>query len=205
MSERLHYRERSAMVRPSSTAAATSIVVGGILAGAAFAPFTIAHGPTSYNLEHEVLGWDMHRWGFLIGTIPPLLVGAGLWSLRALVAGGRRPAFHALTVMCVAMFLFAAMNVAFRAMGPPFDLFLLAPATVVAALTGAGKRPIRAVLGLIAAAYCAALVIAMIPPETSDRFGGFRIFGGVAYAGVGVLWAIFGVLLMAGRDGRRGG
>ena len=172
------------------------MVVGGIIAGAAFVPFTIAHGPTSYNLEHEVLGWDMHAWGFLMGTIPPLLVGAGLWSLRALVACGRRATFRALTVMCAAMLLFAAMNLAFRAMGPPFDLFLLAPAGVVALLTTPRRGPIRVILGLPAIAYCAALVMVMIPLETSDGFGGFRIFGVIGYAGVGVLWAAFGATLL---------
>ena len=60
------------------------MVVGGILSSGVFVPFTIAHGPTSYNLEREILGWDMHNWGFLMGTLPPLLVGAGLWSLRGL-------------------------------------------------------------------------------------------------------------------------
>lgn len=171
------------------------MVIGGILASGFFVPFTLAHGSTSNNLEREVLGWDMHNWGFLMGTIPPLLVGAGLWSLRGLVAGEHRAAFRALTVMCVAMFLFAAMNVAFRAMGPPFDLFLLAPASVVAALT-VRKGLIRVVLGLLAAAYCAALAMGLIPLETSDTFGGFRIFGIIAYAGVGVLWAAFGVTLL---------
>ena len=121
-----------------------------VIAGAAFAPFTIVHGPTSYNLEREVLGWDMHDRGFLMGTIPPLLVGAGLWSLRALIACGLRAAFRALTVTCVGMLLFAAMNLAFRAMGPPLDLFLLAHAGVVAALTTPRRGSIRVVLGLLA-------------------------------------------------------
>lgn len=167
------------------------MVVGGFLASAIFVPFTIAHGPTSYNLEREVLGWDMHDWGFLMGTLPPLLVGAGLWSLRRQVAGEGHTAFRALTVMCMAMFCFAAMNVAFRAMGPPLDLLLLAPAGVVAALT-VGKG-VRLVLGLLASAYCAALAMMLIPLETSDSFGGFRVFGVIAYAGVGVLWAVLGV------------
>jgi len=172
------------------------MVAGGIIAAAAFAPFTIAHGPTSYNLEREVLGWDMHNWGFLMGTIPPLLIGAGLWSLRAFIADGRRATFRALSVMCVAMFLFAAMNLVVRAIGPPLELFLLAPAGVVAALTTPRKGSIRVVLGLLATAYCAALAMVLIPLETSDSFGGFRIFGVIDYAGVGVLWAVFGATLL---------
>jgi ketosteroid isomerase-like protein len=48
----------------------------------------------------------------------------------------------ALTVMCVAMFLSAAINAVARALGPPFDLLVLAPASVVAAATaGAGAIP----------------------------------------------------------------
>lgn len=98
------------------------------------------------------------------------------------------------------MFLFAAMNTFFRAIGPPFDLFLLAPAGVVASLTLRRMGPISVVLALLAAAYCTALVIALIPLETSDSFGGFRIFGFIGYAVAGVLWAAFGAaVLMDGR------
>jgi hypothetical protein len=40
----------------------------------------------------------------------------------------------------------------------------------------------------------------LIPLETSDSFGGFRNFGIIAYAGVDVLWAAFGVtFLLTGR------
>lgn len=176
--------------------AATSIVIGGTLAGVVFVPFTLSHGPTSYNIERTVLGWDMHSWGFLMGTVPPLLIEVGLWSVRAHVAGGSRAAFRALTVMCVAMYLFAAMNTAFRTVGPPFDLFLLAPASLVAAVT-VRTGVIRVVLGLLTVAYWMGLVMGLIPQETSDGFGGFRIFGSMAYAGVGLLWAAFGCALLA--------
>ena len=177
--------------------------VGGIVESAAFVPFTVAHGPTTYNVGRQVLGWDMHNWGFLMGTVPPLLIGAGLWLLRGSVAGGRRAALNALTVMCVAMVLVAVMTSAGQALGPPFELFVLAPASVFAALTTSRKGPIRAVLGLLAAAYCAVLATAMIPMETSDSFGGFRIFGGIAYVGVGLLWAAFGVTLLVTERGGR--
>ncbi|MGZ5400568.1 MAG: hypothetical protein ACXWDM_11195 [Nocardioides sp.] len=72
--------------------------------------------------------------------------------------------------------LFAPMNVAFRALGPPFDLCLLARAGVIATVTTPRRGPIRVVLGLLATAYCPALAVAMIPLETSDDCGGFRIF-----------------------------
>jgi len=100
------------------------------------------------------------------------------------------------------MFLFAVMNAAFRAIGPPFDLFVLAPASVVAALT-LRSGLIRRVMGLLATAYCAALATGLIPLETSDKFGGFRIFGIIEYAGVGVLWAAFGIIFLATERDRR--
>lgn len=188
------------MDRLRPTAAATAIVVGGVVAAVTFLPFTLAHGPTSYNLEREVLGWDMHRWGWLMGTIPELLVAVGLWRLRELVAGERRATVGALGVMCAAMVLFAAMNGVLGAIGPPLDLLLLAPASVLAALTTPRRGPTRAMLVALAAAYCAALAVGVIPPETSDRFDGARVFGLIAFVGVGALWATFGAVLM--REGQ---
>ena len=172
------------------------MVIGGAIGSAVFVPFTISHGPTSVNIENEVLGWDMHNWGFLMGTIPPLLIGAGLWSVRTHLAGGRRVAFDALSVMCLAMFLFGATNAVFRAIAPPFDLFLLAPASLVATAT-ARQVASRIALGVISAAYWAALAMALLPEETSDSISGYRIFGSIAYVGVGVLWATFGLALLA--------
>lgn len=103
------------------------------------------------------------------------------------------------SVVCVAMWLFVAMNLASRSVGPPFDLFLLAPASVVAARTTAQRGVIRTVLWLLAAAYSSGLALALVPLEVSDSFGGYRIFGTIAYAGVGLLWAALGVLVLVHR------
>ena len=84
----------------SARVAAVAIIVGGLLMTALFVPFTLAHGPTSYNEEHDVLGWDMHVWGFLLGVLPNVLVAGGLWRLRARIAGGRRGAVVVVAV-CV--------------------------------------------------------------------------------------------------------
>ncbi|MEV6243712.1 hypothetical protein [Lentzea sp. NPDC051838] len=167
-----------------------ALIVGGVVMAGTYVPFTLTHGPTSINIEHEILGWDMHDWGFLMGTVPYLLISAGLWRLRGLIAGAR----PGLVVMCVVMVLFAAMNVPFRAIGPPFDLFLLAPASVIVAATTPLRGAARTVLIALAAAYCCATALTLIPLETSDGFGGYRIFGLIAYAGVGVLWALFGAV-----------
>lgn len=178
------------MKRAESAAAA--LVAGGVAAAVLFVPFTLTHGPTSYNLEWEFLGWDMHRWGLLMGTIPQLLIGAGLWRLRDDVAGARRVTVVALAVVCTTMFLFAAQNLAFGGIGAPFDLFLLAPATAVTAATTTRRGATRALLVLLGTTYCTALAIALVPERVSDALDGYRIFGLVAYAGVGVLWAVLG-------------
>lgn len=176
-------------------AAAAAILVGGVVGAVTFLPFTLPHGPTSYNIEREVLGWDMHRWGVVMGTVPEVLIAAGLWRSRERV-GERRVTTVALAVMCVTMVLFAAMNLFFGGIGPPFDLFLLAPGSVVVALTATVRGPARALLIALAVACCSATAIGLIPLETSDSFGGYRVFGLIAYAGVNVLWAAFGAVLM---------
>jgi hypothetical protein len=180
-----------------------ALIAGGIAAAVLFVPFTLTHGPTSYNLEREVLGWDMHRWGLLMGTIPEVLIGVGLWRLRGLLAGARRVTAGALAVVCATMFLFAAMNLALGAIGPPFDLFLLVPATAVAAATTARHGATRALLVLLAATYCAALAIALVPQQVSDAVDGYRIFGLVVNVGVGVLWAVLGMYIILTTRGPR--
>jgi len=107
--------------------ASVAIVAGGLSMAALFVPFTLAHGPTSHNEEHRVLGWDMHDWGLLLGVLPNLLIAGGLWRLRQQIAGGRRGATVAVAVGCVALLLDALMNLAFRALGPPFVLWLWYP------------------------------------------------------------------------------
>lgn len=180
----------------TSRSAAAAMMLGGLLTAALFVPFTLAHGPTSVDLEREVAGWDMHAWGFLLGTVPPLLVGGGLWLLRERIAGGRRTSYGAVTVMCVAMFIFAAMNLTFRAIGPPIDLFLLAPASVVAALTTGPTGTVKMALRLIALAYVVAMALALVPREVYDDYDGYRVFGVVAYATTGLLWAVLGSILL---------
>lgn len=172
-----------------------ALIVGGITAAVVYVPFTMAHGPTSVNLERQVLGWDMHSWGLLLGTIPPLLVGIGIVLVREEIAGGSWPASIALVVMSVAMFLFATLNIAVRALGPPFDLFVLVPASIVAALTARRRGVPRVLLGLLAVAYGVGLALTLLPLETSDSFSGYRIFGTITHAGVGMLWVAMGQAL----------
>ena len=179
--------------------APVAIIIGGLLMAALFVPFTLAHGPTSFNEERDVLGWDMHVWGFLLGVLPNVLVAGGLWRLRERIAGGRRGPAVVVTVGCVALLLDALTNLAFRALGPPFVLFLLAPATIaLAALIPGGDaartrtRVVVAALGIVLATGFA---LALIPQETSDSFDGYRIFGTVVHGAGGLLWALLGISL----------
>jgi hypothetical protein len=173
-----------------------ALIVGGLVAVSAFVPFTIAHGPTSFNLGNKVLGWDMHRWGFVLGSVSPSLVGTGLWLLREVLAGGRRIALWALTAMCVVMFLVVVMTVLGQALGPPLELLFLPPASVLAAATTDRRGAIQALLAALAGAYAVALVLAVVPFSIPEPLGDFRIFGMVAYAGVGALWATLGVVVL---------
>lgn len=178
--------------------AAAAVMVGGLVAAIIFVPFTITHGPTSYNLDKELLRWDMHRWGLVIGSVYPLLVGIGLWPFRRLLAGEGRAAMRALTVICVTMYLFAVMTVLARALGPPFEIFVLAPASIVTAITTTRRGAVRLVLAALAVVYTATVAIQFLPMETSDDLGAFRIYGLLAYVGAGILWALLGLVIWNG-------
>jgi pimeloyl-ACP methyl ester carboxylesterase len=187
--------ERSWFVRVAPVA----IIIGGLSMAAFFVPFTRAHGPTSYNEEREILGWDMHAWGLLLGVLPNVLIAAGLWRLRERITGGRRSATVVLTIACAGLLLDALMNLAFRALGAPFVLFLLVPATIALAILIPTGDPARtrtrvamAALGMVLAT---GLAVALVPQETSDSFGGYRIFGAVVYGLGGLLWAVLGLSL----------
>jgi hypothetical protein len=158
-----------------------------------FIPFTLTHGPTSINEEHVILGLDMHAWGFALGVVPNLLIAGGLWRCRDWLAGDRRSARIALTVICVALLASAAMDLAFRALGPPFSLFILAPASTAAALTLPLPTGGRLLIGALAMCLWVGLVMSLIPLEIQDGFNGYRITGTVMYGAVGLLWAAFGL------------
>jgi len=184
-----------------SRGAACALVVGGLLMTLLFVPFTITHGPTSFNEERTLLGLDMHFWGLLLGVAPNVLIAAGFWTLRRRVAGSTRLAIAACTTICAVLLMSAAADLAFRALGPPFGLLVLAPAAVVACVSAAPKGPAsacaRVVIGVLAAVLMTGCILALIPAQTSDSFSGYRIFGVLVYATAGILWALLGLMLYA--------
>ena len=90
--------------------AALGMVLGGLLMTVLYVPFTIAHGPTSFNLDNEVLGADMLLWGFLLGVLPCLLLGPALWRLRDAAAGARPITRTAWTIVACLLLLSAAQG-----------------------------------------------------------------------------------------------
>lgn len=90
--------------------AAVGMVLGGRLMTILYVPLTIAHGPTSFNRGGEVLGADMHVWGFLLGVVPCLMLGLTLWRLRETASGARAITRKAWTVVSVLLLLSAAQD-----------------------------------------------------------------------------------------------
>jgi len=179
--------------------AAAALVVGGMLMTLLFVPFTITHGPTSFYAERTLLGLDMHWWGLLLGVAPNILIATGFWTMRRRVAGSSRLAVAACTIICAVLGLSAIADLVFRALGPPFGLFVLAPAAVVACVSAAPQGAVnaraRALIGALAAVLTTGLILALLPAQTSDLFSGYRIFGVLVYAAAGTVWAILGLIL----------
>jgi hypothetical protein len=135
---------------------------------------------------------DMHGWGFLLGVVPNLAIAAGLVAARAAVSEGRRGSARAIAVVigalvASALVASALLDLRFRALGPPFSLFVLAPATIALAALGR-DRGLRRAWVVLATAYVTAIGLALVPLETSDSFGGYRIYGLVAHVASGWAW-----------------
>jgi hypothetical protein len=173
------------------------IVAGGLGMSALWLPFTWAHGPTSFDEGRLVLGADMLGWGLVLGVVPNALIAAGLVGLRPwLAAGGDAIARGAHTLIVVALLGSAAMDIAFRALGPPFAIPVIA-----VALIALGMRPLPGLpagsigprlvgLGLLLGG---AFAMVVLPMDVSDTIGGFRIFGFVGYFLAGLGWALVGL------------
>lgn len=178
--------------------AVAAIISGGLLMTVLYLPFTLAHGPTSFNEERLVLGSDMHRWGMLLGVVPNLLIGGGLWRLRERIASGRG-ATAVLAIAAVALLLDALVNLVLGGLGAPFVLFILGPATLtLAALIragGAGRTRLRLLFAALGTSLTLGVGLALIPQEVSDAFHGYRAYGFVVHGIGGLLWALIGVAL----------
>lgn len=179
--------------------AAAAMVLGGLLMTVLFVPFTIAHGPTSFNRGDVVLGADMHVWGFLLGVIPCTVLGLALWRLRDSAAGGTSITRAAWTAVACLLLLSAAQDLAFRALGPPFLYFVIVPALLVAAATHRSRVPadpaVRRATTALSLVLLAGVVNSTFLQETEDGFGNYRMATFLLYGAGGLAWASLGVAL----------
>ncbi len=169
-----------------SRAAGVAVALGGLATIALWIPFTLTHGPTSYNEERVLGGMDMHGWGLLLGVVPNLLVAGGLFLARPRLVVGRGSSW-ALGVVVAALLGSTMLDLVFRALGPPFSVLVLAPATLALAVLSRDLG-LRVSWALLATAYVVAVALLLVPQATSDGFGGFRIYGLAAHVGVGLGW-----------------
>lgn len=79
------------------------------------------------------------------------------------------------------------LDLTFRALGPPFSILVLAPATLALAALSRDLG-LRASWALLATSYVVAVALLLVPEAVSDGFGGFRIYGLAAHVGVGLGW-----------------
>lgn len=183
----------------SSRPAAVGMVLGGLLMTVLYVPFTIAHGPTSFNRADEVLGADMHVWGFLLGVIPSTVLGLSLWRLRDSAAGASATTRRAWTAVACLLLLSAAQDLAFRALGPPLLYFAIVPAVLVAAVTHRsrvpGDRAIRMATTALSLVLLAGVVNSIFLQDTEDGFGNYRMATFLLYGAGGLAWASLGVAL----------
>jgi hypothetical protein len=160
--------------------------------------FTYVHGPTSYNLERAVLGGSMFFWGMLLGGPPNLLVAVGLGMLYRPLAvcpnpQGRMGYMLALIGLAVP----ALTDLAVGALGAPFFIPVLGAGLLLLA-RGHWDNPqfskqdiyILLALGIL---LIIAFGIALIPIETSDAVGGYRIYGVLAHLLPGIGWLVLGI------------
>ncbi|WP_019482957.1 hypothetical protein [Arthrobacter sp. TB 23] len=163
--------------------------------------FTTAHGATSYNKDRSVLGGSMLFWGMLLGSIPNLLIAAGLVFLSSsleLTAGRLTRVGYVL--MLIGLVVPAVIDLAIQALGAPFFVPVVGIGLIVTAIgirhnprIGRLSRYLLLVIGLI---LLLAFMWALVPSEVTDPMGGYRIYGGLAHFGVGTGWVLFGISVL---------
>jgi hypothetical protein len=166
-----------------------------------FPVYSILHGPTSFYEQGVWLGLEGQVWGGVMNGVPSLLIASGLLGGRSVVIGhGRRGVRVGYLLTLIALLLPGVLDLALRALTPPV---LLPVQAVGLLLVGLGSRQGRGlsaraagVMAGIGVLLMLAYLVALVPVDVSDRYDGYRVFGLMAYAVVGVAWTIFGISLM---------
>jgi hypothetical protein len=186
--------------RDRPTVAAVAIGIGGALMVMLWLIFTSLHGPTSFNADGRLLGRDPLFWGSLMSGVPSLSIALGLALLSPLLARGTREARIGYWLAQISLVVPAAVDLATGALWPP----LLLPVEAVGLLLLAHgtqrradlPRAIPTILAAMGALALAAFLWAAAPSaEFSDRVGGYRIFGVMAFVMMGAGWISVAVTL----------
>jgi hypothetical protein len=176
------------------------IVAGGAIMASLFPVYSTLHGPTSFYERGVWLGLEGQVWGGVMNGVPSLLIACGLVGARPVVVGhGRRGVRVGYVMVLVALLIPGVLDLALRAITPP----LLLPVQAVGLLLiGLGSRQGRVLsataggaLACIGTMLLLAFLVALVPIDVSDRYDGYRVFGLLAYAMVGVAWIVFGLSL----------
>jgi hypothetical protein len=177
-----------------------AFISGGTLMIGMWLIFTNVHGPTSYNLDRPFLGRDMQFWGMLLGGPPNLLVTAALLGLAPrLTQGAPRRARVGLGLAVFGLAAAGALDLIVGAINAPFFIPVVGAGLLLLAL-GRSDRPDlpRAAwisLAVIGALNLIAFAWALVPLETSDAVGGYRLYGLLAHVGTGLGWVAVGLSL----------
>ncbi|MHA7156277.1 hypothetical protein [Arthrobacter sp. TMN-50] len=173
-------------------------MAGGLLMVTLWLIFTTVHGATSFDEDRVVLGGSTLFWGMLLGSIPNLLIAAGMVLLSpGLALTIDRLARIGYAVLLIGLIVPALIDLSIQALGPPFfvpvasiGLVLLASGMQHNPRVGRSSRYLLLSIGLLLAF---AFAWALLPSTLTDPIDGYRIHGAFAHFGAGIGWALFGI------------
>lgn len=186
------------MTFPTERWAGPALIVGGLLMAGLWLVYTNVHGPTSYDETNPVLGQSTLFWGMLLGGLPNLFVALALLLMRRQLTGGAgRLVRLGYTLTLIGLIVPAAIDLAIRALGPPFFIPVLGAGLLLLA-SGSRSNPRLprrdlAVLLSLGLLLMAAFAWAVVPLEVSDRVNGYRLYGLLAHLLPGLGWAALGM------------
>lgn len=176
--------------------ASLALLAGGLLMAGLWLVYTNVHGPTSFDETNAVLGRSTLFWGMLLGGVPNLCIAlALLLGRRQLTGGAGWLARLGYTLTLIGLIVPAAIDLAIRALGPPFFVPLVGLGLVLLA-AGIWRGPLpRSQAGLLLAiglCQLAAFALALVPNAIADAWGGYRLYGAGAHLLTGLGWAALG-------------
>lgn len=176
-----------------------AFIAGGLLMAGLWLVFATVHGPTSYDETRMVLGRSTLFWGRLLGGPPNLLLALGLAMLYPPLAGSPNRLARVGYALAVGVLIVSAGIdlYVWQALGPPFFIPVVGLGLILLAF-GTWPDPHWQRLSLHLLMFTGMVLVisfpvALIPLDVSDSFGGYRVFGVLAYLVPGLGWAALGV------------